>query len=223
MATILLPMQIGTLPPGVCYPNDQARLNAFGQNLQAILSGGLAFYNFGDSTPAVEDQAYPWFRTTDGRWYFYSSVWKSPVNYDFNERRIWRGDTTELESYDGGSPGVVTSTTGPMWEVDTDFNGRSPMGVGDIPGSDPAKTLALNETYGEGSHTLTTAEMPTHTHELEFDTSDVGSGFPNASNGQNDATSYTTTEAGGDEPHQNTHPVLGCYLIKWTGRLYRVV
>jgi hypothetical protein len=41
-----------------------------------------------------------------------------------------------------------------MWEVDHNYDGRSPMGPGAIPVSNPAKTLSLSEDYGSGTHAI---------------------------------------------------------------------
>jgi len=194
--------------------------------MDAVLEAGMAFYNYGDTVPQPQYQQCPWLRTQDMRWYYFEGEWKSPVaDYSIYERRIWVGNPTQLETYDGGEAGAVSTTSGPMWEVDhTLFDGRSPMGVGDIPSSDPAKTLALIEQYGAGSHTQTSAEMPPHTHTLGFDTNDTGSGFPQASNGENEVNVYTTSETGGTgtpavaTPMNMVHPVVGVYFIKRTVR-----
>jgi hypothetical protein len=165
MANVLLPLQAADWPQGVCPATFQEQLNQIAALLKAVLPG-QAFYNFGPTKPGVEFQDYPWFRTTDGRWYYFSGVWRAPNNYDGNERRIFMGTEAQLAVYDGGDTGTPSPTTGPMWVVDTDFNGRSPIGVGDIPGTDPVKTLALDENYGDGQHTLTEVEggVGSHTH-----------------------------------------------------------
>lgn len=127
-----------------------------------------------------------------------------------------------------------------MWEIDPDLNGCSPMGVGAIPNSTPAKTLALDEQYGEGTHLLVTAEMPKHYHPIVVNQDeDKGgggceSGYTTIGGGEVDGNlnkydlmncteSSTAANVGGDTAHQNTHPVVGVYFIRWTGRLYYVI
>jgi hypothetical protein len=239
MSQMLLPILPGTLPPGVCYANEQDRLLAFAENMEAILAGGLAYYNYGSDTPSVENQGFPWFRTTDGRWYFFSGSWKSPVNYSTYERRLFVGSTTDLLTYDGGAAGTVTATTGPMWEVDTDFAGRSPMAPGDIPSANPAKTLAVGENYGEGAHTMTEEELAPHDHAPRDGFAayagfvDVGQPSSYEIDGGSEIERMGATGEGGGEddgsgnlvaqPMPVIHPVRGCYIIKWTGRQFYTV
>jgi len=249
---ILLPILAGTLPPGNCPTTLQDTLNLFANNMQAVLANGRSFYSIGDTKPAPEFQIYPWLRTTDGRWYVFQGVWRSPNNYDANERRLWVGDLTQLISYDGGSAGTVTPTTGPMWIEDTTAQGRSPMGPGAIPGTtSPAKTLAVGEQYGNGEYTLTDANgaVGLHKHPIGVcdPTSDDGvfpiqgattvpgwSGHYIVGGGTQNYPTETTANlfslaAGNDgkgitaTPFSIVHPVIGIYIIKPSGRAFYVV
>lgn len=233
MPDIQLPILPGTLPPGACYGDEQTRLVAFAQNMRAILSG-TAFYNYGANKPAAAFQGYPWLRTTDMQWYYFAGNWKRPralADQDPNTRRLYVGNTTDLLTYDGGSAGVVSDNTGPMWEVDTDFDGRSPMGVGGIPQSNPVKALALDEAYGDGSIIQTVAQMPTHKHTPDpaeadgfFGHAVVGAPATYNVLGGGDTIAMSDTEAaGGSQPMSLVHPVRGCYIIKPTARLNYVI
>lgn len=229
MADTLLSILPGTLPPNACFANEQARLVAFAENMQAVLPGGMAFYNFGASKPSVENQAYPWFRTTDGRWYFFSGQWIAPVNYSVYERRLFYGSLAQLVTYDGGDTGVPSPTSGPMWIVDIDFDGRSPMGPGAIPSANPAKTLAVQEAYGEGAHVQTEAELAEHTHGPDTNLADsilghaVVSGQWNVGGGGDTINQGVIGTAGDSEPMPIIHPCRGIYVVKWTGRAYFAV
>lgn len=155
--SVLLPLQPGTLPPGVCYASEQERLVDYASNLQAVLDG-QAFYNFGSSKPDPAYNAYPWFRTTDSRWYYYSGGWISlNPDRDPNIRRIWVGDLTQLQSYDGGDSGAASDRSGPMWEVDTNFAAKFPVGVGTFAGG---TSVAVNTNVGADEVTLTANELP---------------------------------------------------------------
>jgi hypothetical protein len=221
---MLLPLIPGTLPPGVCYADEQARLNAYMAVSNASLEAGQSFYNFGPDKPAVSLQVYPWLRTTDGRWYVFSGVWRSPVNGSTFERRLFVGSLTDLQTYDGGDTGTPSTESGPMWEEDPDFRGRSPMGPGAIPSSDPALTIGVGQDLGAASHVQTTAEMAPHTHQLEAVTNDDGGGLLAASNGLPPAAfSVTTTSAGGGTAMSLLHPVRGIYIIRRTSRTYYTV
>lgn len=191
MANLLLPIISGTLGQGECPTTLQGILNLFANNLQAVLANGRSFYNYGPDKPAPEFQPYPWLRTTDGRWYQFSGVWRSPNNYSPNERRWWAGVESDLVNYDGGSAGAVTPTTGPMWIVDHDFDGRSPMGPGAVAGKTP--DLAVSENYGSAQHTLTDAEggVGKHTHAYGLAVPSTGAGLAYQS-GANNTTAYQT-------------------------------
>ncbi len=232
MPVIQLPLIPGTLPPDACYPNEQARLNAFMQASYAALSG-QTFFNYGADEPAPEFRTFPWLNTTDGRWYSYLGAWIQPYNYDFNERRLYVGDLTALQTYDGGDTGAPGTMSGPTWVEDTEFIGRSPMGPGAIPTSNPAVTLNVATNAGEGAHAQTSEELYPHSHEPNDDFSGflglVKPGKPSnfEITGGTEVRSMGTTaleggNADGDaEPANVIHPVRGAYIIKWTGRLYR--
>jgi hypothetical protein len=232
MPDIELSILPGTLIPGVCFPDEQTRLVAFAQNMRAILSGS-AFYSFGANKPAAEFQGYPWLRSTDMQWYYFAGKWKRPralADQDPNTRRLYVGTPADLITYDGGSAGPVSADDGPMWEVDTDFDGRSPMGVGAIPQSDPAKTLALDEAYGDGSIVQGIAQMPAHTHGPKTGFASfsgfVAVGQPSSyeiEGGTEIEKMDTTGVTGGSQPMSLVHPVRGCYIIKPTARLNYVI
>ncbi len=238
---ILLPVQPGSLLPNACYTSEQSRLNDFAAHLNAALSGGLAFYNYGDTKPDPSLQSYPWLRTVDGRWYSYSGKWKASVGtYDTNERRWFAGSLTDLITYDGGDSGSPSTESGPMWQEDTDFIGRSPMHPGLIPETAAffSKTLAVGENYGDGSHAQTVAEMAAHTHSPDPTLADsfwghAAPGSPATGNmgGGGDSIKLSqTASTGGTGATPNVvnsmslvQPSRGLYCIKRTNRNVYVV
>jgi len=261
MSTVLVQALPGTFPSGFCPKGEGALQELYNEIIlrtQFSLSADKAFYNYGNSAPTPENRQFPWLQTSSGypvRWYVFrdgSWIWPHPVPASSDLRQIWVGDTTSLETFDGGESAAiaVTPTTGPMWAVDTDFDGRSPMGAGAIPSSTPAKTLALDEAYGEGTHLITGNELPdlstlvkigvaipAQGHAADgFTESYDGGGTPVNLNGYtNDVGMYPTATlmASGfpkasvaslqttpGTSHQTTHPVRGCYIIKRTARIY---
>jgi hypothetical protein len=225
MPNTLLPIQPSSLTE-TCYANEQTRLNDFAAHLFAILAG-QSFYNFGDTKPGVDQNQYPWFRTIDYRWYTFSGTWISATNHDLDERRLFVGSEDDLKTFDGGNTNIPSDRNGPMWEIDHDFDARFPVG----PGTFPSGTV-VNPTSagGEEKVTLTTAQLPAHTHPHGDPTANFMSAYTTTPNqnvyrafdsGAGDCSfNENTGITGSDVPHNNVPPYRGIYIIKWTGRLY---
>lgn len=231
----------------------QEMLVTMANNMQALLPGGLAFYNYGDTQPAPEYQAYPWLRSTDMRWYRFTGIWISPHPMTAGEHR-WEefAAVANIWSFDGGDgsdPSVTPPgpSSGAMWEEDTAYRGRSPMGPGSVPGLTTPYTLAPETDYGSGEHTLTEAEGATglHVHGLghaQTGNNDgyflrqgqiavaawngygvIGSGSSEVIAALTDVNLFTwptgATAAGvTSTPFGIVHPVRGMYCIKRTAR-----
>ena len=131
-----------------CFQTEQARANAIGQALQVVFPLSSSTFNYGSTTPTVDNQAQPWFRLngdgTPDKWYVYSNgFWISPNlrQASGSEVIFWDDTLSNLALYDGGegnytvnSDGTITPTiaigptTGPMWQVRTSAQGRFPLG-----------------------------------------------------------------------------------------------
>lgn len=91
--------------------------------------------------------------------------------------------------------------------------GRVPVGV------DTTQTEfnTVLKTGGEKTHTLTTNEMPSHSHSYSLSYADGylygGGGLANVCNA---STSRNTTSAGGDQAHNNLQPYITCYMYRRT-------
>lgn len=165
MATVLLPLQPGTLPQGYCFSTWQQLLIDFADNLEAILPGE-AFYNYGDTKPAPEFESYPWLNTNDMRWYRFEGAWiaNNPATSQL-ELRMFTGTLTDLQTYDGGDTDPASDRSGPMWEQAVSFTGRVPIGVGTVPGTTaPVVTTAVEDDIGEGQHVITAGEGAATNH-----------------------------------------------------------
>jgi hypothetical protein len=89
------------------------------------------------------------------------------------------------------------------------LGGRVPVGSGSSGGSN----YLLTDTGGEETHTLTAAEMPSHSHNTAW----VGFGGNNAVGviGGSAYSALATTSAGGDLPHNNMQPYIVLnYIIR---------
>lgn len=227
-----------SLPSGTCYPDEQSRLVAFAGAMAAVLPG-LAFYNYGSTKPDPEFNSYPWFRTTDSRWYFYSGGWIAlNPERDPNIRRIFRGDSTDLITYDGGDNNAPSDRSGPMWEVDTEMSGRVAVGAGTLQPS--GTVIAVDDTGGVDEVTLTDAEVPaTAINPLDSNSQPIGDktvqksgdgyGFV-AQNGDFSGsgsggrmTDILLQVAGSGGAHENMPPYMTVLFIKPTSRLYYLV
>lgn len=85
-----------------------------------------------------------------------------------------------------------------------DLRDRSPMGAN--------STVALGAAAGAATHTLSTSEIPSHTHPTYFTSNGSGSDLIASSSGSAPAT-FNTGATGGGGAHNNLHPVRGVHFI----------
>lgn len=170
-----LPIIPGTLPSGTCYPSTpQELINLLAKYATVQLDVSGARYVISQtSTPSSTQRDFLWHNPDTGRVLYYNSgipawVAKHRLAASGYDRVLWVGTTTQLETYDGGAAGTVSSTGGPMWEVDSVFAQRIPVGVGTLPVSGTA--VAVNDTGGADrvSVTLSMANIQ-HFHGTAWD------------------------------------------------------
>ncbi len=77
---------------------------------------------------------------------------------------------------------------------------------------------ALQETGGAKTHTLTTAEMPSHTHtsSLRGNGEDELQNIPSASDNTDPSLTMTTSSTGGGGAHNNVQPYIVAYMWRRT-------
>ena len=224
----LITLTAPSLPANYCPASYQKLANDIIGGTQATFNStiGNSFFNFGPTYPAINNQIFPWL-DQDGNWWIYNqSLWlrKNPVAAGGFDRRIFVGTTTDLLSYDGGDgTATATTTTGPMWMVDTLFDARFPVGAGAFAASGAVAVLGIatsTSIVGEDQHTLTVPEIPAHTHNFfPLVTADANNG---GANGVQDGTTanVATSSTGGGAAHNNLPPFYGVYFIKRTSRVY---
>ena len=223
-----------SLPVGYCPTNYQQLANDVISGTQANFNSsiGNSFFNFGPTTPALNNQVYPWLDENGNWWIYQSGYWlrQHPIAARSAERRIYVGTTTDLQTYDGGNTNAPSNWSGPMWEVDTLFEARFPVGVGTFATSGAVSvngTTTSTAVVGEDKHKLVTAEMPSHTHQIldqyinlvQRGTADSGV-FSATNRSEGVANLLPTTSSGGDASHNNLPPFYGVYFIKRTDRVY---
>lgn len=243
-----------TLPAGYCYSGWQDFVEQLFNNLSMYISTDVnpSRIVFGSSVPAASLQAYPWYRTAgdskDGFYHWNAALvgWvrAHPMATSFR-MLVDIVDPAEITTFDGGDADAAGLASGPMWEIDTNYAGRSPMGPGAIP--DTTKTLAAQEDYGSGTHALVANELPKHTHGITLKgfRTNLEAGIEQwyAKQGPGDGVYETTPENLGQfvthldigdgvnwdetlwgqatpQSVSLVHPVRGTYVIKRTARKY---
>lgn len=200
------------------------------QNTEVVteISGLTQFINYGSTVPAADNRDYPWLRTTDHRWYQYTSgAWLSrhPDDPSGNAIRLWVGSLAALQTYDGGDTGAVGDASGPMWEEYTAAQGRFPI--------HPA-TLAVEGAIGVGSiggdetATIAQANLPAVALDVAIPASvtsqsDTGAGKIVCGSDTvepADGPTLATENLGSGDALPILPPYIGVYLVRRTARIY---
>lgn len=227
-----LPLQLPAVPEGFCNNLTgtdwvQQLLNLIAQGVAKFQGSGFTVVLNQEAQPGPTDRDKLWRKPSTGLIYeFTGGAWVTPhPEAPGGESRRWfDGTLVDLQTYDGGAVGVVGDNSGPMWEEDTNFQGRSPMHPGSIPSNTPAKSLALNENYGEGTHTQTTAEVGAHNHTItgkSILTFPGGAPAKGTSAGNDFSITdvIATDQSAAATPMNIVHSVRGIYCIKRTARV----
>ena len=231
------PLIPGTLASN-CWPADPQTLynEMFAKGVAQVTGGAIVGVIASQTTPSASNRDKLWLKL-DGsdrptRLYYYASgAWLSPhpVPYSGNERRLYVGSAASLITYDEGTNTAVSATSGPFWEIDTDFEARSPIGVGTLPGT--STSLAVGDNFGEEQHTQTAAEVGIHTHDVTITGKSLGGSTTIPARvivdddyliDVDDADGGLATANAGGDPFNVVHPVRAVYFIKRTARQFYV-
>ncbi len=221
-----------SVPVGFCWTTVEETW----PQLVALLSGTADLsVNLWIGEAAPTDLTKAWLKTISGvpdRLYFFASgVWVSKNNIPTGFTMLSpagssRASIAGLDGGDGDPDAPVTSFTGPMWEIDVDFEALFPIGPGTLASG---AVISEGDAGGEERHSLTIQEMPPHDHQLLTAQSNTGGGSdvqrlrPDSTLADSDANSALT---GGDPvtelvaPHNTMPPWRSRYFIKRTGRTH---
>ena len=241
-----IPLVAGVLPT-TCYASHQAAYEDEFRHGYAYLAEGTLKYIIGNTAPGADDQDKLWIQTNaDGtpvrQWIHQDGAWKWPHPVPVNDKRIYMfyGSTAEIDTLDGGVAGVVSSTSGPFWEVMSEMEGKFPRGVANL---EDGTSVNVTNTGGSERVTLTSTQVPDHDHKGHayyrasggpagsVDPSGLAdtlyhenAGHTTSSAGPYAAAGVQTDEMGGThgESHANLPPYYSVYFIRRTGRQYYV-
>jgi hypothetical protein len=133
-----------TVPAGSCLNPELTQLIG---KTQVLFPAEFSLSIRNPNEPTVEQRDYVWFKTDPitneivgtFTWSGVYGLWIQPHfgtgGVPLNERRIYIGSLTSLDTYDGGETGTATETRGPFWIADTNFQNRFPVGVGSYAGT----------------------------------------------------------------------------------------
>jgi hypothetical protein len=223
-----LPLGTSGLNADYCFTTPQRlALDIVGASYAVLSSTGTP-WNYGNATPSVNNQSYPWLRlnsdgTPDKVYVFASGLWiarhPTPPGAVFS----YEGTEASITTFDGGESAAVTPFTGPMWEKVSEMDGRSPIGPGTWSNG---MVINVGDQIGEEEHAITIPELPEHHHEITgYMTAALSGGNSGAviNEKPGDVITENTTDVGEGEAMELLHPVYAIFAIRRTARLfYRV-
>ncbi len=178
-----MPTPIQLIPgtfPSDCWPSPQEYNVAIFSLARAFLDENFPGIYVGptSSPPPVNQRDRVWVNSDNQLLYqYFGGAWKRKYQWAAGSPflMLWTGSPTDLNTVDGGSSGAVGDSTGPLWEIVSTYAGRVPVGVGLVPGSNPAATItAVGDTQdslgnsGEYKHVLVPGEIA-HMHGVGTD------------------------------------------------------
>lgn len=236
IATTLIRGIPPVFPPGFCWENEQQFANAMFEFAQWQFQSdiGNTFFNMGAGPVAAENRLFPWLNTTDGRWYLWlGGVWRSPYPVPAGPNGVrwdWEDSEANLETFDGGSAGIISTTAGAFWQIDHNYDGRSAMGA--VPTLNNGVPFTVGTNYGSEEITQTGDQVGSHTHIIAA-TEEVllfPGDHPAKGNSAGNSFSYTDPVPVAEnqlqtdvDPMVVIHPVRAAYKIKRSIRAWYVI
>lgn len=226
MPETLLPITAEGVPPGLCFDNWSDAIPIMAQYLFARFEGNE--WNTGSSTPAAEDRSKPWARTNsdgtpDGVWFYSGGFWLQKHEMPSGLVAMYEGAATDIETFDGGEAGAITTLTGAFWEPVTQMAARSPIHPGTLPGG---TVINIGDNIGQEEIVMTLGNLIEHSHDIKTWSSGAtgGDGGKILNEPDPGTESLVPSEVEGTSPPDAMnviHPSRGIWFIRRTGRLYR--
>jgi microcystin-dependent protein len=235
MATALTVVP-ATLPEGTCYSTEQERLNGIAANLLVSIPGTLSLFNFGASTPALENRDRPWIRlnpdgSVDDIYVFYNGSWRKKfLPFTTGDVMFFSGSEASIvdpwfvcngQTVARALGNFVTPDLRQKFVLVSGTGGTVPDPVDGV-GTVALTQRILGQTGGAEEIILLENQTPTHEHAVwGADTTAVGTvntGLRRVGCALTGATGNPnayideidghsfTQAAGGDQPHPNMGP-----------------
>ena len=243
--TTLITLTPPSFLSGYCPTSYQALANDIIAGTQATFNSsiGNSFFNYGSITPSTDNRIYPWLDMDGNWWVWVNAKWsrRHPIDptSGASVRQMWVGDPSALNYFDGGDGTSIVGAnynTGPMWQIDSEFAAKFPVGVGTFADSGTtsvAESITSTGVSGEDKHLLIGSEIPEHSHVYtskhvtQIQALDTGATF----NGDmfeatpkdsfiSDGPEYTSSKYGDGKSHNNLPPFYGVYFIKRSSRIW---
>ena len=153
------------LPFGACPSTVPELVDSLFRNLMFSLQTDLnpGFVVVGETVPSVGQRWSPWLRTNgdalDGLYTWSGEMrgWVRPNPWPTGSRILIECSKEELKTVDGGDIYTPGPASGPMWEIDSEYDGKTPVGP-------DAEDYLAGENGGKGSEVLAANMMPKHQH-----------------------------------------------------------
>lgn len=158
---IILRTQASPFPVGYCPSSQQQFADDVAAALEVFLPNEFVFAILSPSQPTVEQRGRLWFKqdpstglyqgpftwlTVIGQWG--KLHWPTGTVPTY-ERKLYVGTEASVETFDGGSSGTISLSTGPFWQVDHTLDDKIPIGAATV----PVNTSAATQVGADGTKT----------------------------------------------------------------------
>lgn len=238
MSQVTYQVDAATLPVGSCPSTYQELADLLASIYSVTVNTNNTGIYIGASAPA--DTTLVWKRLDASSlrplrdYIFVSGLWVSRHTIQSGTIILYDSTIADINTLDGGSVGLVTAVSGPMWEYVTQLQAKFPIGAGTLPSG---TVLAIGDTGGEEKHILAANELPAafslsatlDGHRTNTETlapqwlAPPGSAYSSATTPPTELGTFPFVNAGGGQGANNLPPYYALSFLRRTGREYYVV